>query len=120
MSRRKTASKLRWTTLLRSILPLCAAVLLAACGGSARDTSTGAKAPTAAPVSATLQCKDCVDAGIMQANIFASPTMDSLACRELWGTKVQIVETQSKDEVPIYRVKTPSCTGWVSSRLVQR
>jgi hypothetical protein len=120
MSRRKRAIKLHWTTLWRSILLLCAVVLLAACGGSARDASTAAAAPAAAAVSATLQCQDCVDAGITQANIFASPEMDSLACRELWGTKVQIVETQSKNEVPIYRVKTPSCTGWVSSRLVQR
>ena len=56
----------------------------------------------------------------MQANVFASLNMDSLACRERWGTTVQILRTDTKNGVPIYQVRTPSCTGWVSSRLVQR
>lgn len=101
-------------------LILCAALFLAGCGGNTRPKPAASGAPAAAPVSATLQCSDCVDAGIMQANVFGSLNMDSLACREPWGTAVQILETQSKNGVPIYRVKTPSCTGWVSSRLVER
>ena len=98
-------------------LLLCVA-LLAACGGD-----RGAAAPSRAantPAPATLACKDCVDAGITQANVFAGPDLNALACRERWGTSVQILDTSTKEGVPIYKVKTPSCTGWVSSRLVQR
>lgn len=106
-------------------LLLCAA-LVAACGGSTRSTVSRPPAASASarttntPAPATLVCKDCVDAGILQANIFAGPDLNALACRERWGTQVQILDASTKEGVPIYKVKTPSCTGWVSSRLVQR
>ena len=106
-------------------LLLCAA-LVTACGGSTRSTVSSQPASSApaqaanTPAPATLVCTDCVDAGIMQANIFAGPDLNALACRERWGTQVQILDASTKEGVPIYKVKTPSCTGWVSSRLVQR
>jgi len=101
-------------------------ILLAACGGGARSAGSqppvvGAPAEVAnTPAPATLACKDCVDGGITQANVFAGPDLNALACRERWGAPVLILDTSTKDGVPIYNVKTPSCTGWVSSRLVQR
>jgi len=107
-------------------LTLLVALLLTACGGGARSASSqppAVSAPARAantPAPATLVCKDCVDAGIAQANVFAGSDLNALACRERWGTPVQILATSTKDGVPIYKVKTPSCTGWVSSRLVQR
>jgi hypothetical protein len=99
-------------------IALVATMLLAACGGESSRRSPSAPPNLSAP--ATLVCKECVDAGILQANIFGGPDLNALACRERWGTRVQILDTSTTDGVPIYQVKTPSCTGWVSSRLVQR
>ena len=75
--------------------------------------------PTKELVAATLSCDECIAEGISDANIFSSPNLSSLACKVPWGTQVFILDSSTNNDVVIYKIRTPGCDGWVSSRLVK-